>query len=490
MMPFIIHHIGPTRFGIYSLAYSMVNFLGLMDLGVSTSITKSVAEHNARGEKKELCQVLSTMFFFYLALGILIASILFVIGTFFLNGFKIPPSSLSDARIVVYILATAAIFNWPLMVFQSTLAGLQRYDLTARIGVITSFASQFSNFLLLTFGFGLVQIVASEVTFAIATLLIMLVFAYKVLGYYPISLKHLSKSTGMSFFSFSSQVFVMQVANQIAYRTDSIVLGIYLPVASITTYEAANKFQGLCSRTNYIANSAVMPAASELSATSDIDTLHKLYLKGGKFAAGLTLAVAIPLFFLAKPLLIRWLGPNFENATVATQVFVSCWFINAVTGLNTTVMIGVGKVKLLAFSTLAKSFLNLGLSIVLVQRFGVLGVVTGTVISELVFIPLIMWNSLKVLKITTREYLTELILKPYMAAVGASIVVYSIVKLRMPSSWIDIILYGLITFVAYFLSFYLVSLNKSEKAKILSVVRQKVTNVLQKKKPSDETSTY
>jgi O-antigen/teichoic acid export membrane protein len=483
MMPFIISHIGATRFGIYSLAYSLVNFLGLLDLGVATSITKSVAEHNAKGEKKELCELLSTMFFFYLALGVLISSILFVMGTFFLDSFKIPPSSFVEAKSVVYILAVTALFNWPLSVFQSTLAGLQRYDLTARLGMVSSFMSQFSNFLLLTFGFGLVHIVVSEAMLSVAGLMLLLVIAYRVLGYFPVSPKYFSGSTAKSLISFSSQVFILQVANQISYRVDTIVLGVFKPVAAITTYEAANKFQGFCSRINYISSSAIMPAASELSATSETDTLQKLYLKGGKFSAGLTLSVAIPLFFLAKPLLIRWLGPDFVDATVATQVFVFVWFVNAAMGLNSTVMVGVGKVKLLALSVLSKSLLNLALSIILVQKYGVLGVVSATVTAELIFIPIIMRHSLKVLKISLRRYVAELIIKPYVPAIVTSIAIYSIISLRMPSSWIDIILYGIATSGLYFMSFYLFSLNKSEKSRILDAAKQKLSRNVEEEKP-------
>jgi amino acid transporter len=93
-----------------------------------------------------------------------------------------------------------------------------------------------------------------------------------------------------------------------------------------------------------------------------------------------------------------------------------------------------------------------------------------------------------VLKISLRRYIAELIVKPYVPGVAASIAIYSIMKLRMPSSWIDIVIYGMATFGFYFISFYLFSLNKSEKSRILDAVKQRVLRVAGEEKPSGETT--
>src|SRR5205814_9115727 len=74
--PFIVHRVGPASYGIWMLALSVVGYLGLLDIGLGPTLIKRTAEHLAHGrsETAALNRTVSTVFFIYLVIGIIVGS--------------------------------------------------------------------------------------------------------------------------------------------------------------------------------------------------------------------------------------------------------------------------------------------------------------------------------------------------------------------------------------------------------------------------------
>src|SRR5579862_7633419 len=53
-VPYVIHHLGPDRYGLYSLALIVVGYFALFNLGIGPATTKYVAEILGKGEIDKL----------------------------------------------------------------------------------------------------------------------------------------------------------------------------------------------------------------------------------------------------------------------------------------------------------------------------------------------------------------------------------------------------------------------------------------------------
>ena len=71
MMPFLVHRLGDGNYGVRVLILNFTGYLSLLDLGVSASVVKYVAEFKAKEDMDGLSEVCSTAFFVYLASGAL-----------------------------------------------------------------------------------------------------------------------------------------------------------------------------------------------------------------------------------------------------------------------------------------------------------------------------------------------------------------------------------------------------------------------------------
>ena len=59
-MPYVIRHLGPDRFGLLSLAWMVVGYFALFDLGIGPATTKFVAELFGKGEMDKLPELVWT----------------------------------------------------------------------------------------------------------------------------------------------------------------------------------------------------------------------------------------------------------------------------------------------------------------------------------------------------------------------------------------------------------------------------------------------
>ena len=75
--PFLIHHLGDERYGIWTLIGLVSGYYGLLDLGTRGAMGYFVARARARNATVEIAELTATAFWFLVAAGLLVL----VLGT-------------------------------------------------------------------------------------------------------------------------------------------------------------------------------------------------------------------------------------------------------------------------------------------------------------------------------------------------------------------------------------------------------------------------
>ena len=98
----------------------------------------------------------------------------------------------------------------------------------------------------------------------------------------------------------------------------------------------------------------------------------------------LTLAIFVPfacvLVVLAQPLLTLWVGAAYANSTVLVLILTLARLFDISQWPAASVLTGMARHRPLAFISIGSGVVNLVLSLILVQRYGVVGVALGTLI--------------------------------------------------------------------------------------------------------------
>ena len=60
LSPFLVHHLGDARYGLWGVIGSLIGYLGLLDLGIRVGVTRFVARHEATGDREAASRLVST----------------------------------------------------------------------------------------------------------------------------------------------------------------------------------------------------------------------------------------------------------------------------------------------------------------------------------------------------------------------------------------------------------------------------------------------
>src|SRR5689334_7759573 len=60
LSPFLVHHLGDARYGLWGVIGSIIGYLGLLDFGIRVGVTRFVARHDATGDREAATRLVST----------------------------------------------------------------------------------------------------------------------------------------------------------------------------------------------------------------------------------------------------------------------------------------------------------------------------------------------------------------------------------------------------------------------------------------------
>ncbi len=183
-----------------------------------------------------------------------------------------------------------------------------------------------------------------------------------------------------------SKFFLIQIMALVTFQTDNLVISHYLGAAQVPEYSLTYSLFSYTSLPQSVLFGYLWAAYTEAIARKDIDWVAKTFrlnLFGGLAFTGVGIAAVA---LIARPFIGWWAGPDVEPS-FALIAWVAAWsLINAFTNPVACLLAAASHLKgQLIYSGLA-TVSNLALSVFLVQRWGVDGVIAATVLSYAVFV--------------------------------------------------------------------------------------------------------
>jgi O-antigen/teichoic acid export membrane protein len=129
---------------------------------------------------------------------------------------------------------------------------------------------------------------------------------------------------------------------------------------------------------------------------------------------------------LAKPILAAWLGPEFARQALAAQILLSYQLLAVGCVVGEAILIGRGHAQRRVFNSVFVVTLgNLVLSIMLVQRMGILGVVIGTAVPWVVDFPMRLRVALTEVDVSLGDWFKRSAGPVYLSLVATALVAYA-----------------------------------------------------------------
>jgi O-antigen/teichoic acid export membrane protein len=380
LTPFLLHSLGPSAYGLWVLVSSVAGYGALLDFGIASAVVKYTSEYQARREQTQADSLVATAVSLYLLLGLAAMLLGLILAPIFPHLFSVPPGSEATASALVLLAGINVGVAIPSAATTAILRGLHRFDLANLIGIAGTLLNALLTVVVVLAGGELIgmMIVAIFVTAVMqipSILLIRRVAPELRLHWRAADRRQLRTVAG-----FSSSTFITNLAGQLKTKTDEIVIGLFLPLAAVTPYALANRLSETAQIFAQQFIKVLLPIASMYDATDARARLRALYV----LSTRLTLAIFVPfacvLVVLAQPLLTLWVGAAYANSTVLVLILTLARLFDISQWPAASVLTGMARHRPLAFISIGSGVVNLVLSLLLVQRYGVIGVALGTLI--------------------------------------------------------------------------------------------------------------
>jgi O-antigen/teichoic acid export membrane protein len=383
VMPRLISDsLGQATLGVWDLAWSLVAYLGFVELGLSGSVNRFVARYRAKGDVASLTRSVSTVGLFLMVAGAVAVPLTFILSVWVLPLFspQLGPD-LPTAQFVVIVLGLEVAVSLMFAVYLGVIVGSLRSDAHYAVSTVVNILTAFGMVGALLAGGSLPTI--ALVHFLITAgggiarwRLARLVCPELVVEYSTASWRVWREQA-----RFTVKSTLPTIADVLVNQSVGVLVAFYLGPATLAIFSRprnlVRQVRTLTARFGYV----LIPAASSLHALSEHEELAKNVREKSFHIALATMPVAITLAILGDDLIRLWMGegyvyrrlvPILALGALPTWVQEPGWSI--LSGMNRHGGLAIAKV---VGSICAATMLAIGLSLF---EWGLLPVALGLVV--------------------------------------------------------------------------------------------------------------
>lgn len=383
MLPFNLAYLGTAEYGLWVLLGSITIHFSVFDLGFSGALVRFIAQYRATSNARALNEIASTMCFAFAVIGLLAYGVVIAVAFNLEHLFALSAAQADVGAAVLLIIGAHVALNFPFSVFGSITSGFQRYDVNSVAAIITSTVVALVNVFIVLSGYGLVTLVAGTTAVRVLAYVIYRANAYRVYPELRVrpSLVRLGRLREVT--SFSIYTSVIDWANRLNYQLDSLVIGAVLGPAAVAVWAPAERIITATQRLTNQVNGMLFPLIVDSDAAHQQARLRQILVEGTRVSLAFVVPIATVLLVLAYPIIHAWLGARAEivaGAIPVLQVLAVAVAIRVGGATGTTILKGAGGHRMLAGVNLATGAINVALSVLLIERFGLVGVAYGTLL--------------------------------------------------------------------------------------------------------------
>lgn len=295
--------------------------------------------------------------------------------------FDIPPELVSQSRLVILLVGISIAAAFPMGIFSEALAGgLWRYDLFNKVSLVMAFLQTALTIFLLERGWGLPGLGVSVLTCSALGYLWRMRLLFRLLPDLSIRPRWFSLATLRQIGDYTVFSFILVLSGRVAFYSDSFIVGIFRGVEEVAIFGIGVKLTEYLRQLIFTLTKLFSPVASRYDPDLDKATLRRVFYTGSRLHLLFSLPLSLGLFFWGRPLIHLWIGESFDYSATVLQVLLIGHICAFMQGIGGEILLGVGRHKRFAILSLIAALGNIGLSIVLVKKLGLIGVAWGTTI--------------------------------------------------------------------------------------------------------------
>lgn len=385
LSPLTVRSLGSSEYGLYQLIWSFVGYMSVLDLGFTNAVIRYIAKYRAENDLAGQERFLGMAMVIYLVISgviLLVGSVLFFqLGNIFT---ELTVSELALAKKLFVIMLLNFIMNIFLNIFPAIINGYERFVFQRGV-VLTRFVlrSAVVATALLMGGKGL--------TLALIDTVFTILFFLVQMFYVRVRLKIRLQFKGFDFtffkevFSYSVFVFMGIVVDQINWKVDQFIIGVKMPVSQVGVYSIALQFPMYYMSFSNALSGVFLPKATKMAMTGATDRdFTDLMIHVARVQWAILGIMLLGFGFFGQQFIRLWVGDDYSAAYPIAIMIMTALTIPLFQSVGLSIQQAKNRHRFRAVLYLSIAVVNVILTVILVDRMGIVGAAVGTVISYVI----------------------------------------------------------------------------------------------------------
>jgi len=382
-VPLTVRYLGAERYGAWVTISTAMAWIALADLGLSSSLTNAVSEGYAKEDNRLSGDYVAAAFWSLIAVAALLSALFFPLWRIVAwdRVFNVQSSQArAEVGPAVAVAFTIFVLNLPVSLIAKIYGAYQEVS-TANIWSAAGNALSLAALVVATrFDGGLVILVVavSGTVLLVNVISAIWLFRYSKPWLVP-RIGRVAVSSLRKLMSLGGMFFLVQAAGLVLFQTDNLIIAHYLGAAAVTPYSVTWRLFNYTMIFQILASPTYWPAYAEAFARGDRTWVRRSFRMNFGVTLASTFVLALPLVFFGRWIIRVWAG----SAAVPSPdllLWMGAWsLIYSATISQSCVLSSSGRIRGQTAYGIAAAITNLVLSIFLVQKIGLSGVIIGTV---------------------------------------------------------------------------------------------------------------
>jgi O-antigen/teichoic acid export membrane protein len=417
LTPILLHGLGSLYFGMFMLVASVLDSCGLLDFGMRTATFRFLARYHGSGQRDELNRTFASgiVIACVSAALILLASL---VAVWVLPRFFAVPSPDRPLFRALILLLGASVASAFLSQFLGTyLCAFRRFDFYNLNSALTGILRSVLIVIALHLRGGVLSVAAITLSCSLLSLLASTCLVRIADPSLAFSTRGISVARIRELLGFSGNAFLGTLGDQLRFFIDSVVIGRVLGIAFITPFVIPGRLMVLFREMGFSLASPMSGVMSEHAGRGDNDALRASFLRATRLCLLLSLFVGLLLLVDGAALIRLWVGPAYASSYPLMLVLLAGYFLMLAQQPSVDLLLAQGRHRLRGWWNLGEGAANLGLSIYLGRRYGLIGIAVGTA-APMIFVQLFIqpWYAMRTIALPPGRYLREALLRPGLVA--------------------------------------------------------------------------
>ena len=481
-VPLVLHSLGQSDYGLYSLVGGIIAMLAFLNNSMSVATQRFMSVAMGQGDTEKINRVFNVNIKLHLILGIIIVTGLELLGLFLFDKLNIEPNSVWRARIIFQFLIVSTFANIICVPLNGVINAREDMLVFSIIGVIDSLITlgvalslpHISGDRLIVYGLGMMLL-------PLVTLSLTFIFVKKAYPEYNISLKKYSdRGLFKETFSFAGWNLFGAVAMMCRNQGTAVIINFFLGTIANAAYGIANHINGALSQFTSTFQKAINPQLMKSEGMGNRQRMHKISFVSSKFGVLALSLFSIPLILEMPEVLHIWLRHDIPPFTIQLSQFIL--ILSIVTQYSSGLMSSIqasGRIRNYQIMMSIIILFNLPIAYILLRLdYPIYYVTAAFVVLEAICLVVRIYMAHLITDMSISEYFKQ-VLYPSLIIIGLSLCASLFPYYFMNQSWVRVIITSFV-YASVFLSLtWYIALDKSQRDSIRIFIHRKVHNIQQ-----------